>query len=142
MQTDGRRYDSAGAHGKGNARHRAECQRREVQHKPHPSDREHQEADRRQDPRRDVDPVFQMLIDRANELGMTLSWGTKGFSVRTPDAEGKLVTILYAYPPETYGRAYPLVWAYGTQANDEGITANILGQLLPLPQATTGTKLI
>ena len=79
--------------------------------------------------------LFQYIMDTADELRMTQHWGQRGFTVGAPDAEGNIITLIYAYPPETLNRRYPFIRAYGTKINDAAITTEILDKLLPLPQA-------
>ena len=45
---------------------------------------------------------FNELIELAPSLGASVSWGTVGFSIRLPDAIGKLHTLSYCYPPDDF----------------------------------------
>jgi len=47
---------------------------------------------------------FRELLEYAEEAGMPIHWGTKGFSVNV-DVEGMHVPLLYGYPPDSlYGQ--------------------------------------
>jgi hypothetical protein len=45
-------------------------------------------------------PAMKAIIDQAQRRGLTVFWGTRGFSVRTrKDVHGKVVSLVYGYPP-------------------------------------------
>jgi len=52
-------------------------------------------------------PFFTSLFDEARNHGFNVVFGTKGFSVRAEQANGKLVSLLWGFPPGSYGRTAP-----------------------------------
>ena len=56
---------------------------------------------------------FQLLLTESVKNGYTVSWGQKGFSVRTQMLDGRLGTFFYGYPPGVINSSpMPLFQAY------------------------------
>ena len=53
---------------------------------------------------------FEELFDEAATNGLAISWGTRGFSLRVPRANGKLCSIWFGYPC-TMRRDFPFIEA-------------------------------
>lgn len=51
----------------------------------------------------DVRQFFETTLDEARQRGLTVYWGTKGFSLRSPDINSELHSIFYGYPPGALG---------------------------------------
>ena len=48
-------------------------------------------------------PFFEAVLDRAQEKGHAIYWGTKGFSIRTTlSKSGEKISFVYGYPPGTF----------------------------------------
>lgn len=47
----------------------------------------------------DIQPFITELVNEAERRGMTVSWGTKGLSLRAANQKGRLSTFFYCYPP-------------------------------------------
>lgn len=56
-------------------------------------------------------PTFEQLLRGADERGLTVYWGTKGFSIRMM-LDGKLTSLFYGYPPGANGLKHPCLTAY------------------------------
>jgi len=52
---------------------------------------------------------FKDLFEEANREGFRVVPGTKGFSVRAVQSNGKLVTLMWGFPPGSYGRQVPAI---------------------------------
>lgn len=55
---------------------------------------------------------FKTLLSESAKRGFTVTWGTKGFSVRVPTPQGKLVSYLYGYPAGVDDYPVPLFQTY------------------------------
>ena len=55
---------------------------------------------------------YDDLFNQAKGEGFQISWGAKGFSVRVAKGDGELVSLVYGYPPGTWGQEAPSVELY------------------------------
>jgi hypothetical protein len=55
---------------------------------------------------------FTLLLTESAKRGFTVAWGTKGFSVRIPTPDGKLISYFYGYPAGVDDFAAPFFQAY------------------------------
>lgn len=51
-------------------------------------------------------------VDQRSQHGWETYWGTKGFSIRVPNAQGAMVSLAYGYPPGVQGNNLPLLQGY------------------------------
>jgi TIR domain len=74
---------------------------------------------------------FKALLFEAGDRGLTVSWGTKGFSIRGSRATGEEVSVLYGYPPGSMEKTSPsleIYLKYLTSAEEpEALRASLLG---------------
>ncbi len=63
--------------------------------------------------------LFEDVINGATDRGLTIYWGTKGFSVRVPRKDGTLCSLLYGYPPGAHGRPTAFLDAYTAEIKDD-----------------------
>jgi hypothetical protein len=56
-------------------------------------------------------PMFEDLLRRGEERGLTTSWNTRGFSFRMM-IDGKLTSLFYGFPPGASGLEHPSMTAY------------------------------
>lgn len=59
----------------------------------------------------DVQQFFRFALEKAEQEGIVIFWGQKGFSFRLPTPNGKLRSIFYGYPTGAHNREHPFVWA-------------------------------
>lgn len=60
----------------------------------------------------EIQPCITEMVAEAERRGMTVYWGTKGFSVRAADPRGQLHSIFYCFPPGTNGVSSAIVEGY------------------------------
>lgn len=56
--------------------------------------------------------IFEHIWHEASSRGLAVSWGTKGFSVRSTDATDQPISILFGYPPGAFGISVPSFEVY------------------------------
>lgn len=56
--------------------------------------------------------LFSEILRNARSRGLSVNWGTKGFSIRGLDASGQLVSVLYGYPAGALGNSVPSLEVY------------------------------
>lgn len=75
---------------------------------------------------------FEELLREARAEGLTISWGTKGFSVRGVRPGGKAVSVLYGYPAGAVGSAVPFLEIFFKDTSPEDDPALLRSHLLAL----------
>lgn len=81
-------------------------------------------------------PFFQELFLEAEKQGMKIYWGTKGFSLRTIDRAGNLISLFYGYPPGTNGRDITFIQGYVADIENENLKQDIRERFLSVPSTT------
>ena len=94
---------------------------------------------------------FSEVIQRTQKLDAVIGWGTVGFTVRIPDEEKKLHSLVYCYPPDSFSFSLD-----NNLSTDEAFKISLRRQLLasglvresgkftiraPITAATTGRLL-
>ena len=77
---------------------------------------------------------FRTLLSESTKRGFTVVWGTKGFSIRAPTPEGKLISYFYGYPAGVNDVPVPFFQAYLGYINDSNNKAaaqEAFTQLIP-----------
>jgi len=67
---------------------------------------------------------------------MQIYWGSKGFSLRAKDNEGKLITLFYGYPPGTLGKNSAFVQGYVGYIDDVEYRNQLRQRFLAIPETT------
>ncbi len=68
---------------------------------------------------------FTQALAQAEERGMHIYWGTKGFSIGTVDKLGKYTSLFYGLPPGSSGRSTARVQGYVGNIGDSKLRARI-----------------
>ena len=76
---------------------------------------------------------FTRAITESQERGMQIYWGTSGFSLRTPDSTGKLITLFYGFPSGGPGRDSAVVQGYVGYINDIEYRNQLRQRFLAIP---------
>ena len=86
---------------------------------------------------------FEDLFGEAEKEGFRIVPGTKGFSVRAMQSNGKLVTLLSGFPPGSYGRGAPAIDIYlpylSPFENSEVISQTLAAVIAPFKLSGTTT---
>jgi hypothetical protein len=81
-------------------------------------------------------PFFKELLLEAEKRGMSIYWGTKGFSLRAVDRDGNLISLFYGYPPGTSGRDVTFIRGYVANIENENLKQGTREQFLSVPNTT------
>jgi hypothetical protein len=85
---------------------------------------------------KDSRDFFSKAIADAEKQGMQIYWGSKGFSLRTKDNGGKLITLFYGYPPGTLGKNSAFVQGYVGYIDDIEYRNQLRQRFLAIPKTT------
>ncbi len=85
---------------------------------------------------KDSRDFFSKAIADAEKQGMQIYWGSKGFSLRAKDNEGKLITLFYGYPPGTLGKNSAFVQGYVGYIDDVEYRNQLRQRFLAIPETT------
>ena len=86
----------------------------------------------------DTRDFFRKAITESQERGMQVYWGTSGFSLRTPDHTGKLVTLFYGFPSGGPGRDSAVIQGYVGDISDAKYRNQVRQRFLDTPGVTQG----
>lgn len=84
----------------------------------------------------DTRDFFAKAITESQERGMQVYWGTSGFSVRTPDHTGKLVTLFYGFPSGSPGSDSAVIQGYVGYIDDIEYREQLRRRFLAIPGVT------
>jgi hypothetical protein len=79
---------------------------------------------------------FKNAIAKAEEHGMQVYWGSKGFSLRTIEGMEKPVTLFYGYPPGTLGKSTTYIQGYVASIDDIEYRNQVGERFLAVPGVT------
>ncbi|MFC2026836.1 hypothetical protein ACFLUX_02555 [Chloroflexota bacterium] len=79
---------------------------------------------------------FAKTIVKAKEHGMQIYWGVKGFSLRTHDNMGKMITLLYGFPPGSPGKDSAIIQGYVGYIDDIEYRNQLRQRFLAIPGTT------
>ena len=74
--------------------------------------------------------LFAQILETAKNRSLIVYWGSKGFSIRVPSAEGLPKSILYGFPTGALGREHPSLEAYLRELAPEDNPVGVRGKLL------------
>ncbi len=83
---------------------------------------------------------FEGVISKAEEQGMQIYWGRKGFSLRARDNTDNMISLFYGFPPGTNERDITHIQGYVGGIEDEVVRVEIQRKFLNVKGTTAQGK--